>query len=296
VQENPVLDEIWLQAARALDVPVVRGGDAYVHWDGTALHIAGDEHLDHDDTVAQLILHELCHFLTQGVDSRQRRDWGLDNTDDRDAARELSCLRLQAHLTGAWGLRRVLFPTTPERPFFEALPDDALARDPLAHQAASLAARAPFAPVLQRALAESARALSLPLHPLTGRPLRDGTCGDCGWRTEKGFCRHAARRVPAGESACSAFEPLPDCLACGACCREAYDTVDVSARESARIPLPLIERRDGHIHLRREGSRCAALDGHYACSIYELRPKSCRDFERGGRHCLDARKRVGLSA
>ena len=82
-----VLDGIWIEAAAELNVPVVRGGDAYVHWDGRALRIAGDEHLDDDDTVAQLVLHELCHFITQGESSREIPDWGLDNTSDRDTAR-----------------------------------------------------------------------------------------------------------------------------------------------------------------------------------------------------------------
>src|SRR5207237_8995394 len=164
-----VLDDIWIAAAAQLGIPVRRGGDAYVHWDGAALHLAGDEHLDHDDTVAQLVLHEICHCITQAT---RAPDWGLDNTDDRDEARELSCLRLQAHLLGAWGLKQVLFPTTPQRSFYQSLGDDALGRDPLAHAAASRAAQKPFAPVLQRALADSARAFSR--HPATGRPLRDG--------------------------------------------------------------------------------------------------------------------------
>jgi hypothetical protein len=289
-----VLDGIWLRAALALNIPVKRGGDAYVHWDGRTLHIAGDEHLDDDDTLAQLVLHEICHYITQGTAAP---DWGLINTDDRDEGRELSCLRLQAHLLGAWGLKRVLFPTTPQRSFYESLGDDALERDPLAHEAASRAAQKPFAPVLRQALSESAQALALPLHPKIDRPLRgQDSCADCVWRTAKGHCRHAARQVDAAAPACTAFERALDCLACGACCREAYDTVDVRVREAGAIPASLIEQRDGRLHLRRNGDRCAALEGHYACSIYQLRPRSCRDFERGGRHCLDARKKVGLTA
>jgi Putative zinc- or iron-chelating domain len=287
---GPVLDEIWISAARELGVPVARGGDAYVHWDGAVLHIAGDEHLDDDDTVAQLVLHELCHHITQ---SSAAPDWGLTNTDDRDEEKELSCLRLQAHLLGAWGLRHILFPTTPQRTFYQSLGDDALGRDPLAHAAASRAAQKPFAPVLGRALAESAR--TLPRHPATDRPLRAGLCGDCAWRTPGGTCRHAMRRVRADAPACTAFSASLDCRSCGACCREAYDTVDVSAREAAAIPASLIVRRDGRLHLRRDGERCAALEGHYSCAIYDARPRSCRDFERGGRHCLDARKKVGLT-
>jgi hypothetical protein len=33
----------------------------------------------------------------------------------------------------------------------------------------------------------------------------------------------------------------------------------------------------------------------YACSIYDDRPKTCRDFTLGSEHCLTARRRVGLS-
>ena len=41
--------------------------------------------------------------------------------------------------------------------------------------------------------------------------------------------------------------------------------------------------------------RGAPAAKRYACSIYADRPQACRDFEAGGRHCLDARRRVGLS-
>jgi hypothetical protein len=290
------IDGIWIAAAAELNVPVLRGGDAYVHWDGRALHISDDEHLDDDDTVAQLVLHELCHWMTQGESSRETPDWGLDNTSDRDAARELSAVRLQAHLLGAWGLRGKLYPTTIVRPFFESLGEDALAVDALAHAAASRAARAPFAAVLTRALAATATHFDLPRHPATRRPLADGKCGNCAWRTDTGFCRVAKKRVAADARACAARTTSLDCLACGACCREAYDTVDVSAREAARLPAALVQSRDGRLHLRRaDGNRCAALAGHYACTVYDARPRSCRDFERGGRHCLDARRAVGLS-
>ena len=33
----------------------------------------------------------------------------------------------------------------------------------------------------------------------------------------------------------------------------------------------------------------------FTCRIYDERPRTCRDFERGGEHCLSARRRVGLS-
>ena len=33
----------------------------------------------------------------------------------------------------------------------------------------------------------------------------------------------------------------------------------------------------------------------YHCTIYDDRPKTCRDFTLGGEHCLTARQRVGLT-
>src|SRR5687768_18471175 len=99
------LDDIWVRAARELGFPVTRGGDAYVHWNGGALQIAPDDELDADDSLAQLVLHEICHYLVEGKGARSRPDWGLDNTSERDLVREHACLRLQAHLTAPHGLR-----------------------------------------------------------------------------------------------------------------------------------------------------------------------------------------------
>jgi Fe-S-cluster containining protein len=77
----------------------------------------------------------------------------------------------------------------------------------------------------------------------------------------------------------------------------------------------LIVRHGHRFEIRRSGDRCAALEavepidagGHlgvltsparptFACAIYQDRPHPCREFEAGGRHCLVARRRVGLSA
>jgi len=33
----------------------------------------------------------------------------------------------------------------------------------------------------------------------------------------------------------------------------------------------------------------------YQCTIYDDRPRTCRDFTLGSNHCLTARRRVGLS-
>lgn len=159
-------------------------------------------------------------------------------------------------------------------------------------------------------------------------PIEGRRCGDCGWYTEApsgdgARCRQAHRaRVEGAWPSCERFEEPLDCLTCGACCREAYDVVVLSRREPVlrRHPELVRETRDGADMLRADG-RCVALrggapvlprlaaadgDGHrlplhrpaeepFTCAIYEERPRTCRDFQRGGEHCLTARRRVGLS-
>jgi Fe-S-cluster containining protein len=78
--------------------------------------------------------------------------------------------------------------------------------------------------------------------------------------------------------------------------------VEISSREPVNKRHPeLVLIHDTHRKLRREGDRCAALSGGntphetYACAIYDDRPRTCREFTRGGGNCLDARRRVGLS-
>jgi hypothetical protein len=297
------LDEIWIAAAAKLELPVRRGGDAYVHFDGQTLHIATDEHLDADDTVAQLVLHELCHALVQGPAARRVPDWGLDNTNDRDEEREKAAVRLQAHLTGAWGLRAHLFPTTPVRVFFEALGDDAFAgRDESAELGRAAAERAAKWAPLHDALAKSAETLALARHR-NGFPLGASHCGECAWRSDGGMCRRAPKRmfVAADERGCAKFEPPFKCEPCGACCRAAYDSVTVAPRDLVRVRHPaLVIERQGYRELARAADRCAALDGPqggpWHCRIYDDRPRTCREFALGGRHCLEARRRVGLTA
>lgn len=99
-----------------------------------------------------------------------------------------------------------------------------------------------------------------------------------------------------------------DCLACGACCRTGHD---------GRILIPeadLLRWREagrhdiaeaiqpGHFGLvafatRNDGS-CVHLGTElspHACSIYEDRGTTCRDFEKGSRQCLEFRREAGLT-
>jgi Fe-S-cluster containining protein len=65
--------------------------------------------------------------------------------------------------------------------------------------------------------------------------------------------------------------------------------------------------RGTYLEVRRCGDRCSALAGgtqdpaaperitRYHCTIYDDRPRTCRDFTLGSTHCLTARRRVGLT-
>lgn len=122
------LDVIWLGVARKLGWQVVRSSEVYAAWDGErTLTLSTPEHLDPDDCLAQMILHEICHALVEGPDSPQQLDWGLYGFGDDDAVREHACHRLQAALADTVGLRVFFAVTTDWRPYYDALPADPLA-------------------------------------------------------------------------------------------------------------------------------------------------------------------------
>jgi hypothetical protein len=334
------LAEVWLGAARRIGLRIVRTPDAYAATDGGGtLAIGSDATLDADDSLAQMIFHELCHSLVEGEAAFARPDWGMDNTGPDHDWREHACLRLQWVLAGRHGLRALLAPTTDFRAFWDRLGGDVLAdRADVSVQAAIAGLRRvehpPWAPALDEALAATAqiaaaaarfasageaaaaggpRSLWLGVapppapHP-TGLPPRtaaDGArCGACAWRSNT-RCRQAAARVDPSWPACERFEAALDCQTCGACCRAAYHSVEVSRRDPVVKAHPsLIVDRGSYLEIRRAGDRCAALEGggielgtttRYHCAIYSDRPRTCRDFTLGSAHCLTARRRVGLS-
>ena len=145
-------------------------------------------------------------------------------------------------------------------------------------------------------------------HP-TGLPARaagadPATCSACVWRNNA-RCRQANANVDPAWPACERFEAVLDCQSCGACCRAAYHSVEVSRRDPVVKAHPeMILDRGSYLEIRRNGDRCAALEGgavehgtttRYRCTIYDDRPRTCRDFTVGSAHCLTARRRVGLS-
>ncbi|MFN7145027.1 MAG: hypothetical protein ACK4YP_14720 [Myxococcota bacterium] len=121
------LDLVWLATARRLGLHVRRNPAIFSATDGTGLLELGPfETLDADDTTAQMILHELCHWITNGLETFHERDWGFALDAELDW-REHACLRLQAGLTGRYGLRHMLAPTSQFRAYYDAIPEDVLA-------------------------------------------------------------------------------------------------------------------------------------------------------------------------
>jgi Fe-S-cluster containining protein len=112
--------------------------------------------------------------------------------------------------------------------------------------------------------------------------------------------RHRNEAVSLHWQACVAYTPALDCLTCGACCREAYHSVEVGPRDPfVRLHPERVSTQDGRLVVTREGSRCACLAGElggYHCVVYADRPRTCRDFPQGGQSCVEARRRVGLTA
>jgi hypothetical protein len=326
------LAQVWLEAARRIGLRVVRTPDAYAATDGAGrLALGDDATLDADDSLAQMIFHELCHSLVEGEAAFARPDWGMDNTGPDHDWREHACLRTQWVLAGRHGLRGLFAPTTEFRAFWDRLGGDVLAdrADPSVQAAIAGLRRAehpPWAPALDDSLTATAQiaavaarfagSAELPSlwhgvvappapHP-TGLPAGTtaGSCESCAWRAGT-RCRQAGARVDPAWPACERFEAALDCQTCGACCRAAYHSVEVSRRDPVVKAQPqLVVDRGSYLEIRRNGDRCAALEGgavlhdtttRYHCAIYDDRPRTCRDFPLGSAHCLTARRRVGLS-
>src|SRR4028118_1405202 len=96
------IDALWMHVAGQLGFVVSRTEAAYATSDGAGgIAIGVPSTLDDDDSVAQLVFHELCHALVQGELALAQIDWGLDNTSDAHLDSEYAALRLQAHLADA---------------------------------------------------------------------------------------------------------------------------------------------------------------------------------------------------
>jgi hypothetical protein len=286
---DPV-DEIWLAAAKRLGLRVERSDGVYAAYDGQGtLTLAGREHFDPDDSLAQLIFHELCHALVAGEAAMRAPDWGLCNTDGSDLVREHACHRLQAALSARHGLRELFAVTTDHRAYWDALPEDPLAapagspEDPaieLARAAWLRARRGAWAETLEAALAAT-QAVSAAVRPFaaqdslwrttralhrSGFPLaRDGSqrCGDCAWLYRSGSSAASARcrmtrggahklglRVEASDAACERFEPSFGDEACASCGACCREGFDLVP---VRAREPMAVRHPELLHSDRHG-------------------------------------------
>lgn len=121
------LDLVWLATAGRLGLHVRRNPKIFSATDGTGLLELGPrDTLDPDDCTAQMIFHEFCHWITNGLETFHARDWGFPLDAELDW-REHACLRLQAALAGEHGLRVQLAPTSQFRMYYDQIPADPFA-------------------------------------------------------------------------------------------------------------------------------------------------------------------------
>ncbi|MEZ4376559.1 MAG: YkgJ family cysteine cluster protein [Polyangiaceae bacterium] len=328
------LEVVWAGLLSELGYRLERSAEVFAAFDGQGtLTLCHREHFDADDSLAQMIFHELCHALVAGQAGLSAKDWGMQHDDERDLVLEHACHRLQATLAGEYGLRDFFAVTTDHRPYWDALGNDPLrSRHPdeepsvekarLGYQRAT---QGPWSDPLRRALSatqEIARVTrsfaqddslwkqTRALHEL-GVPLHADptlTCGACAWLWDSKCTRSVVRGdEPAlnpqpSDSACERFEPGfadAECASCGACCREGFHRVELSPNEAfSKRHLDLVEQDGDVAFVPRPDGLCVALEVTaigYRCRHYADRPSACADFELRGPACLEARRRVGLS-
>jgi Fe-S-cluster containining protein len=298
-----------------------------------------------DERIGQKLFDQLCRSLIEGHDSFANPAADATAPNWRDDA----CLRLQWVLCSQWNLHGWFAPTENLLGFWNSFDETVLDdKSDLSVRAASVAllraTRPPWAPTFAEALAETRERLRTdesnrvarvahPAGAFAARADENKRCEQCAWVYTRGI-NYACRQVDSAITgpqhkniepqwpACERFEPALDCQTCGACCREAFQTVSVGAREPIRRTHPAMVLDHGtRQELRRTPTtsldiiadtpaptRCASLGGgdlvqlgtrttvsDYACQIYQARPQSCRSFTAGSESCLVARRRVGMS-
>ena len=120
---DPV-DIIWLSTAHELGLTIRRHPEVFGMTEGDGiLHLGDRDSLDPDDSVLQMVLHEICHWITNGIDAYDKRDWGFEMDSGIDP-REHACQRLQCHLADSVGLRDMLGATGEFRQYWDRIPKD----------------------------------------------------------------------------------------------------------------------------------------------------------------------------
>lgn len=124
------VDALWIDLMATVGARVVRDRSCFVAYDGEGkLRLAPDADLDPDDSIAALLLHELCHLAVVGERAIHTVDWGLPYVDSggdpgsSGLAEEYAALRMQYALAASVGLADALHPTTEHRRYYDALRD-----------------------------------------------------------------------------------------------------------------------------------------------------------------------------
>ncbi len=165
---------VWRHAAMRLGMRVEHSTEVNASWNGAGvLTIGTPETLDADDSLAQMILHEVCHALCEGPASLQKLDWGLAN-HPASKFHEHACLRLQAALADTVGMRSFFAATTIFRDYYDRLPAEPLVSGVASERPAIELAQAgwqraqtePWRSTLNDALARTAK-IARVLHGLT---------------------------------------------------------------------------------------------------------------------------------
>ncbi len=118
------IDLVWLSTAKTLGITVRRHPVVFGMTEGDGiLHLGERSTLDPDDCVLQMVFHEICHWITNGIESVHQRDWGFALDDELDP-REHACQRVQAFLAQEFGLRDILGATGDFRQYWDQLPLD----------------------------------------------------------------------------------------------------------------------------------------------------------------------------
>jgi Fe-S-cluster containining protein len=97
-------------------------------------------------------------------------------------------------------------------------------------------------------------------------------------------------------------EPAPECRACGVCCFSTLERfVRVSGEDYARLgddAEQLVHFIENRAYMRISDGHCAALAidagaEPFTCTVYERRPRICRDLDRGSPACAGERATKG---
>jgi Fe-S-cluster containining protein len=93
-----------------------------------------------------------------------------------------------------------------------------------------------------------------------------------------------------------------DCMTCGVCCFSTLDRyIQVDGADYNRLgddAEALVHFIENRAYMRLVDGHCAALDvdregRRFVCTVYERRPRICRDLERGSPACAGERATKG---